>query len=62
MRIFEKDDIFWLVLELEISYYKVLNILNNFGFFFRGFFFEDYIFGMVKYFSFYNYSSSFALR
>ncbi len=26
MRIFEKDDIFWLVLKLEISYYRVIII------------------------------------
>jgi len=38
------------------------NILKDFGFFFRGFFFfEDYIFCMMKYLSFHN-SSFFALR
>jgi hypothetical protein len=31
--------IFWLVLKLEISYYRVIiNILKDFGIFFRGFF------------------------
>jgi hypothetical protein len=34
--------VFWLVLKLEISY-RVIYILKDFGFFFRGFF-EDYIF------------------
>jgi hypothetical protein len=27
--------IFWLVFELEISYYRVINILKDFGFFKR---------------------------
>jgi hypothetical protein len=35
--------IFWLVLKLEISYYRVLIYLGGFWFLFRGFF-EDYIF------------------
>jgi len=35
---------FWLVLELEISYNRVIfNFLKDFGIYFRGFF-EDYIF------------------
>jgi hypothetical protein len=34
--------IFWLVLNLEISYQSYNNILKDFGFLFRGFF-EDYI-------------------
>jgi hypothetical protein len=34
--------IFWLVLKLEFSYRVIINILKDFGFFFRGFF-EDYV-------------------
>jgi hypothetical protein len=52
--------IFWLVLKLEISYYRVIIISWRILVSFRGFL-EDYIFAMVKYLSFHN-SSSFALR
>jgi hypothetical protein len=36
--------LFWLVLKLEISYYRVLISLRILGLFFRRGFFEDYIF------------------
>jgi len=39
--------IFWLVLKLEISYYRVI-ICRRILVSFRGYF-EDYIFGMVKF-------------
>ncbi len=50
--------IFWLVLKLEISYIDMISsrILVSF----RGFFFEDYNFCMVKYLNFHN--ASLALR
>ncbi len=47
----EKDDIlFWLVLKLEISYYRVIIIPppKDFWFLFGGFSFEDYNFCMVN--------------
>jgi len=49
MRIFLKDDIFWLVLKLEISYYRVIIISGRILVSFKGFFFflEDYYFCMV---------------
>ncbi len=53
-----KDDIFWLVLKLNISY----NILKDFDFLFSKDFLKiRYIFYRVKYLSFHN-SSSFALK
>jgi hypothetical protein len=52
--------IFWLVLKLEISYYRsVIIYVEGFWFLLEDFF-EDYIFAMVKYLNFHN--SSFALR
>jgi hypothetical protein len=33
--------IFWLLLKLEINSYRVIISLKDFGFSFRGFFFED---------------------
>ncbi len=50
---------FWLVLKLEISYYRVIIISWRILVSFRGFFWRLYFF-LVKYLSFYN--SSFALR
>jgi len=51
--------IFWLVLKLEISYYRVIIYLEGLLVSFRGFF-EDYIFCIVKYLSFH--SSFFCLK
>jgi len=52
--------IFWLVLKLEISYYRsVIIYVEGFWFLLEDFF-EDYIFAMVKYLNFHN--SSFAVR
>ncbi len=43
--------IFWLVLKLEISYYRVHDILKDFGFFWR-IFLEDCIFCIGEIFKF----------
>jgi hypothetical protein len=52
--------IFWLVLKLEISYYRVIIcILKDFGVYLEAFF-ERLYFCMVKYLSSHN--SSFVLR
>jgi hypothetical protein len=53
--------IFWLVLKLEFSYRVIINILKDFGFFFRGFFWRLYNFCIGEFFlSLHN--SSFVLR